>query len=144
MARTGIFHACLFGSIFLYNLKTWQSQMTFPFDYWWNFTQILSMSYAYAHSFDIGKNWTNVEKNVSNMWQTRVMCLGLWPMDSLWNSDLFTCKPLSCSSIWSKVSKNCTKMKKTCRTRVGHVTDMCHVSGTMTIGFLAKFWPVYM
>ena len=38
-----------------------------------------------------------------------------------------------------KLAKNCTKMKETCRTRVEHVTDTCHVSRTITIGFLAKF-----
>ena len=29
-------------------------------------------------------------------------------------------------------------------TRVGHVSDTCHVSGTMSIAFLAKFYPIFM
>ena len=29
-------------------------------------------------------------------------------------------------------------------TRDGHVTDTCHVSGTMPIGFLVKFYPIFM
>ena len=28
--------------------------------------------------------------------------------------------------------------------RVGHVNDTCHVSGTMSIEFLVKFYPIFM
>ena len=156
LPKTGIFCTCLFGSIFPYVLvlsqKRWQKRDSHKCNSWECFHWITGEFLPYldvihlskAFSLDIGKNWTNVKKCVWHTTDMCHMCLGPWPLVSSWNSDLFTCKTLFCSSIWSKVGKNCTKVKKTCRTRVRHVTDTCHVSGTMTIGFLAKFWPVYM
>ena len=81
----------------------------------------------------LAKTWHETR----DAWRRRVTCLGPSPLDSWWNSDHFTCKILYCSSIWSKVSKNVTR-------DTWRVTDTCHVSGTMTIGFLVKLWPFYM
>ena len=36
-------------------------------------------------------------------WRSRVTCLGPWPLDSWWNSDLFTCKTLYCRSPGTRV-----------------------------------------
>ena len=134
LPKIGIFCTCLFGSIFPYVLvlsqKTWQKRDSHKWHSWecfhWitgeflPYLDVLNLSKGF--SLDIGKNWTNVKKCVRHTTDMCHMCLGPWPLVSSWNSDLFTCKTLFCSSIWSKVGKNCTKMKKTCRTRDWHVS----------------------
>ena len=42
------------------------------------------------------------------------------------------------------VAQRDQKLQNHVSTRDGHVTDTCHVSGTMSIGFLVKFYPIFM
>ena len=86
-------------------------------------------------------------KNVSDTWNTCVTCLGPCPLNSWWNSTPLLCKTLDCRSSRTRVGYlqkfrtiYFTKMKK----RVGHVKDTCHVSETMPIEFLVKFYPIFM
>ena len=88
-------------------------------------TTIQCKSLYFRHLVSLVKSYRELyqnEKNVSVTWQTRVMYLGPSPLNSLQNSDRFTCKTLRCSSVWSKVTENCTEMIKTCQTREGHVS----------------------
>ena len=68
-------------------------------------------------------------------WQTRATCLGPCLLYSWRNSTPIWLLTLPCSSSGSRVRNG--HVTDTCR----HVKDTCHVSGTMSIGFLAKFYP---
>ena len=107
------------------------------------------------HSFDLltanilehSGTFLNSSKHMSDMRRTHVTGLELRLLIPLEILPHFYKKALVCRSSRTRVGNlqkfrtiYYTKMKK----RVGHVKYTCHVSGTMSIEFLVKFYPIFM
>ena len=89
------------------------------------FTQIPNPGKPHEWKTPVSNMCRTCDGHVTDMWRTCLTCQGPSPMNSLKNSDQFTCKTLRCSSVLSKVTLTVPKWKNTCRTNVGHVFDTC-------------------
>ena len=71
---------------------------------WWNSDLLTCKTLGCSSVWsEVHKNYSRMEKHVSDTWLTRVTCLGPPPLKSWWNSDLFTCKTLYCRSPGTRV-----------------------------------------